>query len=92
MKTITLELTAEGGIAMLHADEVDLRDFGAVAITRASHVEADSNGDWYVQSAKTGAMIAVGFKTRAEALAFEKDHYSPGGAGWNELTERKGVA
>lgn len=44
---------------------------------------------WYVQSAKTMVVLKDGFQTRAEALAWEKQHYSPSGAGWAELTGGK---
>lgn len=42
---------------------------------------------WYVQSAKTLVLLATGFGTRAEALAWEKTYYSPSGPGWTELTK-----
>ena len=90
---IQIELTKEGGIRMLHSDEVDLDEFGEVQVERASHVEFSSGKGrcpgrgWYVQSAKTKEYLAAGFKTRQEALAWEKQHYSPTGAGWAELTK-----
>jgi len=86
-KQIKLEITAQGGIALLHDDEFKIKEFGKVSINRASHVEADENGEWYVQSAKTGEMLRTGFDTRAEALAWEKQYYSPGGEGWHELKQ-----
>ena len=82
---ITLQITAKGAIQMLHDDAIDLSQMGRIEVTRASHVEWDGLLGWYVQSARTGEMLAVDFKTRAEALAWEKSHYSPGGAGWKEL-------
>ena len=42
---------------------------------------------WYVQSAVTLRLLADGFDTRAEALAWEKEYYSPSGKGWTELTQ-----
>lgn len=87
--SIKLQITSAGGIAMLHDDAIDLREFGKPEISRASHVEPDSSGLWYVQSAKTGEIIKSGFDTRAEALAFEKEYYSPGGQGWAELNNKE---
>jgi len=91
---IEIEITADNEVRMLHNDEVDLSEFGEVTVTRASHVEfANRNlvgcprGTWYVRSAKTGEVLASKFKTRAEALAWEKVYYSPSGEGWAELTE-----
>ena len=100
MAEIAVQITAHGGLAMLHDDAVDLSEFGNVRVSRASHVEY-STGEWvrvsgcpvlaprgwFVMSARRMEVIASGFKTRAEALAFEKQHYSPGGAGWPELME-----
>lgn len=82
-----LEITPEGGIAMLHDDAVDLSQFGLLEVARASHVEfAEVTQEWYVESAKTGEKLFWA-KTRAEALAWEKAYYSPGGEGWAELKE-----
>lgn len=87
---IKLEITSKGGIQMLHDDAVDLSEFGKVKVKRASHVEySNTKQRWYVQSAKTRKMLRDDFNTRAEALAWEKQYYSPDGKGWNELTGRK---
>lgn len=85
MEEITVELGADGGIAMLHSDLLDLGQFGQVQVRRASNVEFDGASQaWFVQSARTGEVLRCGFRTRAEALAWEHGHYSPGGAGWGE--------
>lgn len=82
---IKLQITATGGIQMLHEDSVDLTEFGRVQMTRVSHIEWDeAYQNWVVISAKTGAILWSA-RTRAEALAWEKNHYSPGGAGWKEI-------
>lgn len=86
-KTIALQITATGGVQMLHDDEVDLAEFGAAedfCVFRASNVEWEAGG-WYVESAKTGARLASSFETRQAALDWEKAHYSPGGEGWPEI-------
>lgn len=70
---------------MLHDDVASLETLGKVEVSRASHVEYDNaRQKWYVQSAKT--MVVLGhFDTREAALAWEKDFYSPGSSGWDEL-------
>lgn len=83
---ISLEITAGGGVRMLHDDRVDLGEFGDVAVERASHVEFDNKSQkWYCQSAKTLKILRADFATREEALRWEKQWYSPGGQGWQEI-------
>ena len=90
---IDLQITAQGGVRMLHDDAVDLSQYGEISVSRASHVEfalgleTGPQRGWYVQSAKTMKILAYGFQTRAEALAWEKYWYSPSGPGWTELTQ-----
>lgn len=85
---LKMQITAQGGIQMLQDDAVDLTEFGSVEVTRASHVEfCNQEQGWYVESAKTGQRLVSGFKTRGEAIAWEKNYYSPSGAGWAELTQ-----
>jgi hypothetical protein len=86
-KQVTLEITEAGGIQMLHDDAVNLAELGKIEVQRASHVEFDNaKGKWFVQSAKTLVVLRDDFDTREIALEWEKEHYSPGGAGWAELT------
>lgn len=85
--SIKVEVTSDT-VRMLHDDSLDLSQLGRVRVTRASNVEFNNaTGFWYVQSAKTGKMLKEDFQTRADALAWEKDYYSPGGKGWDELRE-----
>lgn len=87
---ISLQITPQGGIQMLQDDAVPLTEFGKVEVERASHVEfCNEEQGWYVESAKTGKRLASGFKTRGEAITWEKKYYSPTGEGWAELTEGK---
>lgn len=76
---------------MLQDDRVDLRPLGKVKVYRASHVEfSEENQKWYVQSAKTMKILRDDFDTRAEAIAWEKEYYSPDGEGWDEINQEKG--
>jgi len=85
-KEIQLQITASGGVQMLHDDAVDLTQLGTVETTRASHVEfCNEKQMWFVQSAKTLEILRDDFVTRESALIWEKAYYSPGGAGWQEV-------
>lgn len=78
-------VTKEGGVQMLHDDVAALETLGKVEISRASHVEFDNEKQkWFVQSAKTMKVLGF-FDSRELALAWERDFYSPGGDGWQEL-------
>lgn len=85
-KKIALQITPTGGARMLHSDEVDLSAFGEISVVRASHVEWCPILKWHIRSAKTYRLLHWGFDVRADALEWERDHYSPTGAGWAELT------
>jgi len=90
MSSIKLELTANGCIRMLWDDAVDVGALGPVEVTRASHVEFNNATKcWEVKSAKTLKVLRDNFKSRKDALAWEKVYYSPGQAGWRELTGRE---
>jgi hypothetical protein len=85
MEKISFEISGNQ-VRKLHDDNIDWSQFGKVKVKRASNVEfSNKTGLWYVQSAKTKKMIKDDFKTRVQALAFEKIYYSPGGKGWVEL-------
>lgn len=89
-KSIALQITNQGGVQMLQDDQVDLREFGSIEVTRASHVEFDNaKQTWFVQSAKTLEVLRDDFKTRDEALTWEKQYYSPGGQGWHEIETKQ---
>lgn len=89
--SISLQITASGGVQMLHDDAVDLTELGQIEMSRASHVEFNNEKQaWFVQSAASLKVLKDDFRTRADALAWEKSYYSPDGEGWKELTD--GVA
>lgn len=74
----TLEIAPDGTITTLHSDEVAPLVVGAgdATIARASHVEPDGLR-WSVAHAD-GTDTGKRFDTRAEALAWEREH-------WREL-------
>lgn len=71
---------------MLHDDAVNLKKLGTIEMKRASHIEFNHDSQkWFVASALTKRVLKDDFETRAEALSWEKDWYSPGGNGWGEI-------
>lgn len=87
---VEVQVTARGGVRMLHDDRAGLEALGPVSTTRASHVEFDQRRQrWYVQSARTERILADDFLSRAEALAWEREYYSPSGKGWAEFTDER---
>ena len=88
-KEINLQITKKGGVQMLHDDTLDLCELGCdVQVQRASHVEFNNETKfWYVQSAKTLKILRTNFKSREDALNWEKQYYGPNGEGWEELTK-----
>jgi len=66
-----LFIDENGVIQLIYTDNIDLSEWGDVKIQRASHVEPDENGLWYVDLTPVGGIIHHGFKKRQEALDFE---------------------
>lgn len=100
---IKLRITPDGRIRGLWSDEVQLCELGVVRVRRASHVEFDDRQQcWCVRDASPKPRLShwlnrllrrpIGLvlhkaATRAVALAWEHDHFDPGGPGWNGLQE-----
>ena len=42
-----LGVDVDGGVRCIYAEVLDLRALGKLQITRASHVEPDSDGNWW---------------------------------------------
>ncbi len=83
---MTLEVTPDGNIRCLYTDVVDLSQLGRLSISRASQIEFDNYlRKWMVTSSKTGKRL-YSATTRESALEWERQYYSPGGRGWDELT------
>ena len=47
--TAEMELVVDAGgdVRCVYGEELDLREFGKLQITRASHVEPDAEGSWW---------------------------------------------
>ena len=98
---IKLRITPDGCIRGLWSDHVQLTDLGTVHVRRASHVEFDEMQQcWTVREAAPrnrilrllqhlrgrpiGGVLHHAY-TRASALAWENEHFQPGGPGWRQL-------
>lgn len=93
-----IRIGPDGTIRGLWTDEIDWTSLGKTAVRRASHVEfCEHRQFWYVCSSQPRAALRASLKTwlkphvrdvlhwsstRSEALAWEHDHFSPGGPGW----------
>lgn len=62
----------QGVLQFVYQEEVDLSSLGKHMICRASQVEPDADGTWYV--AIIGGITKRGFTSRSSALRWEKDY------------------
>lgn len=77
-----LRITEDGTIRGLWSDAVDLTSLGTLLVGRASHVEFDAARQcWTVVPAHTRSMV-FSSRSRSEALAWEAEHFQPGGRFW----------
>ena len=53
-------------------EALDLRVFGKLQITRASHVEPDKDGCWWVSMQPVDGPVLGPFRSRTEALETER--------------------
>ena len=97
MSPVRLRISADGTVRGLYDDAVDWQALGSVTVRRASHVEFSSRRQaWYVQVAQPRRWwrrslqavlrwpcgeIVHWSPTRTAALAWEHEHFAPGGPG-----------
>ena len=67
-----LVVDAGRGVRCIDAESLDLRALGKLQITRASHVEPDSDGYWWADIGPVGGPVLGHFGTRGEALQAER--------------------
>jgi hypothetical protein len=65
-------VAGDGGVRGIYDESLDLRALGKLQITRASHVEPDSEGSWWADMGPVGGPVLGPFRTRGEALAAER--------------------
>ena len=73
--TTEMELVVDAGgdVRCIYGEELDLREFGKLQITRASHVEPDRDGFWWADMGPVGGPVLGPFKNRTEALQAERE-------------------
>ena len=67
-----LVVGVDGGVRCIYDEGLDLRALGKLQITRASHVEPDSDGNWLVDMGPSGGPVLGPFGMRGEALTAER--------------------
>ena len=67
-----LRIRPDGKIQCLYEEIVDLKALGTLAITRASTVEPDAIGSWWVELSPNGGPCLGPFDHRSAALAAER--------------------
>ena len=60
-----------GSVRGIYGEVIALHALGPVAITRASHVEPDSQGRWLADLSPVGGPVLGPFEKRSEALEAE---------------------
>jgi hypothetical protein len=72
--TAEMELVvgADGVARCIYGEELDLRELGKLQITRASHVEPDSEGYWWADMGPSGGPVLGPYGSRSEALGAER--------------------
>lgn len=64
-------ISSSGQIRCIYSDAVPLAGLGNISITRASHVEPDSFGQWLADLSPSGGPMLGPFAVRADALTAE---------------------
>jgi hypothetical protein len=74
-----MSVTPDATIRCIYSEEMNLRAFGGVSITRASHVEPTADGRWTADLSPVGGPLLGPFHARSEALEAEhrwlEDHW-----------------
>ena len=68
---MTVLIDPRGTARALYSEVLDLTALGACSIQRASVVEPDGLGQWWVDLALSGGPVLGPFRRRSEALAAE---------------------
>ena len=61
-----------GNARCIYDEALDLREIGKLQITRASHVEPDTEGFWWADMRPSGGPVLGPYGSRSEALAAER--------------------
>ncbi len=73
--TTEMELVVDAGgdVRCVYGEELDLREFGKLQITRASHVEPDRDGNWWADMGPVEGPVLGPYGNRSEALGAERE-------------------
>ena len=66
-----LLVSPDGTVRAIYAEDIQLTNLGSAVISRASHVEPDSQGRWLADLSPVGGPVLGPFDRRSEALAAE---------------------
>ena len=69
-----LLIDPQGVIQTVYGEEIDLGALGQLTIRRASHVEPDERGRWWVDFSPIGGPRLGPFIARSQALKAEQKH------------------
>ena len=66
-----LLVSPDGTVRAVYSEDIQLTNLGSAVISRASHVEPDSQGRWLADLSPVGGPVLGPFDRRSEALAAE---------------------
>ncbi len=68
---LVISFNDDGSVQSLYNEKLDFEEIGNLTIKRASYVEPDENGNWYVDLKPINGKTLGPFKKRSEALKAE---------------------
>ena len=66
-----LVVTGTGEVRCIYSDSIPLSQLGMLSISRASHVEPNSVGQWMADLSPVGGPVLGPFELRTDALSAE---------------------
>ena len=69
---IELVVGVDGVARCIYDEALDLREIGRLTITRASHVEPDTEGYWWADLGPSSGPVLGPYGSRSEALGAER--------------------
>ena len=68
-----LVIQPDGTLRCVYGEAIDLHALGNLAISRGSHVEPDSHGEWYADLSPVAGPRLGPFSKRSDALTAEAE-------------------
>jgi hypothetical protein len=69
---MNLLVLSDGSVRAIYGEDIDLGVLGKTIITRASHIEPETNGRWIADLTPVSGPILGPFDRRSDALAAEQ--------------------